>query len=767
MGQELLTLQDISKYYTSGQSVVMGLSRVNLTFRAGEFVAITGESGSGKSTLAKIAAGILPYESGELLLAGSPTSHYDGSDWERYRRDSVSFISQSYDILPGCTVERNVISALRLTGMAKKDAAIRASEILREVELWEMRGRRAAKLSSGQKQRLSIARALAKPAPILIADEPTGNLDPENSAKVIELLAAAAKDRLVIMITHEFDEAAGLATRHITLQDGVVSSDTALRPSAQQTAAPVISRGRAAPRGLSLYTALLQVGSRPVWSSIMLVFFALTAFSVFAFLGTFIVNLDDTSTRIYDNSAFRNGDKERIVVIRTDGQPLTDEDIAALRTVSHLKSIERYGLVSDVNYFYREGVDYFPHYSAVGGSFFSDPTHVEEQITLELGNQFLFVETIPALAQEKEFLTAGRLPENMFEIVAGDESLLGQTFTVYIQDIKNWSVTSHLALDMTVVGTTDYGSHLYFDEQLGRSITTHLIHGSAFVIPDPEDADSERMQCSSSVFITLSNYVEQLAGPYEDGMTKIFFANRGSLDRWLVCLTQDGFQMRCFGSGTDDLVLKLSSSHSYNLLNSIVVSLRSYEQLVERGYSTQMCLYVDDYAYTDEVLDQLHALGYGAMSPYRLSSNRINETKAAERMQTLKVCLLALIAVVLLQIVVLRAMFSMEMEEYRLLANLGLRCKNARRSVLWQVVGFALSGESLAVIAIALSGAMKIERIASILRYLPAPYMLLTWSVHLAACLLTTVWIAHALRRQVYPISGIRADLTMEEEAEA
>ena len=133
-------------------------------------------------------------------------------------------------------------------------------------------------------------------------------------------------------------------------------------------------------------------------------------------------------------------------------------------------------------------------------------------------------------------------------------------------------------------------------------------------------------------------------------------------------------------------------------------------------------------------------------------------------MQTLKVCLLALIAVVMLQIVVLRAMFSMETEEYRLLANLGLRCRNAKRSVLWQVIAFSLGGEALAVAAIALCNSMKIERIVSIMRYLPAPYMLLTWVLHFAAGLLTSVWIVGALRKQVYPVAGIRADLDMEEE---
>lgn len=193
MAEELLRLEGVSKYYTSVQSVVMGLNNISLTSHRGEFVAITGESGGGKSTLAHVMSGILPYESGEMFLRGKPTSHYDSMDYERYRRDHISFISQNYGILPGCTVLENVVSALRLSGVGKASAIEKAESILQEVELWELRSRRAAKLSSGQKQRLAIARALAKPAAILIADEPTGNLDPENSAKIIDLLAKARR----------------------------------------------------------------------------------------------------------------------------------------------------------------------------------------------------------------------------------------------------------------------------------------------------------------------------------------------------------------------------------------------------------------------------------------------------------------------------------------------------------------------------------------------------------------------------------------------
>ena len=201
----VLKLENLSKYYTSKSSVVMGLTNINLSFDIGEFVAVTGESGSGKSTLAHVLGGILPYESGELYINGEPTSHYDGADLECYRRDTVGFISQSYGILAGNTVLDNVISTLRLCGLEKEEALSRAEEILEEVELSAFRSRRAAKLSSGQKLRLSIARALAKPSKIIIADEPTGNLDRENSDKVVSLLKRASRDKLVIKFVGYYD----------------------------------------------------------------------------------------------------------------------------------------------------------------------------------------------------------------------------------------------------------------------------------------------------------------------------------------------------------------------------------------------------------------------------------------------------------------------------------------------------------------------------------------------------------------------------------
>ena len=826
MGKNLLELRDVSKYYTSGQSVVMGLNSVSLTFAAGEFVAITGESGSGKSTLSRIIAGILPYESGEMVVDGRPTSHYDGTDWEYYRGHGISFISQSYDILPGCTVLKNVVSALRIIGMDKAEAEVRAEEILREVELWELRSRRAAKLSSGQKQRLSIARALAKPAPILIADEPTGNLDSENSAKVIELLARAARERLVLMVTHDFDEAADTVSRRVVLRDGVVVSDVTLRPipAGKEDGRPSVKEP-VAKQKLGGYTARLQVGARPVWSTLMLLFFALTAFAVFAFLGTFIVNLDDSSTRLYDPSAFPNGDPERIVVVRQDGADMTEADFAAILSADYVESLERYGFVDDVSYFYREGTDFHYHYST-NTQGLGEVVSISRDVTLD--GSGLFLKTVPLYDDGTQFLTAGRLPETMYEVVAaGDASLIGKRFPVYIQDTKNWNRTAYLNFTVEVVGVTDQGSHLYFSDQLGRSLTYYAnpgevwkefnnAQGPVFLPYDYDALIDETLLASKADKLGDADAVMS-----EDGAPAVVFElpyyyesepvlGYGIMDvttyvtdrRGQPVWGPDGNQLvevrrefviefLCYkqvsGSGSfgrtaavygGELAgrtysfagMRSYGYHPSTYLNSFTVPAEAFEHLVPAGSGDQVSVRMTDFAYTDRVLEALEEMGYLAMSPYVNGSTLVDPDRAAERMNTLKICLLALVAAVVLQIVVLRAMFTVETEEFRLLANLGLDRRTARRSVFWQILAFAVGGQILGYLALFLCSRLGVERIVSMLHYLPWGWLLLLSAVHFAASFLTAWWIMGAVRRQVYPFAGIKPDLNlngMEEEVGA
>ena len=819
MAEPILKLKEVSKYYTGKQAVVVGLNNIDLTLSCGEFVAVTGESGSGKSTLSHVIGGILPYESGELYFKGIETSHYDGYDWECYRRDNISFISQNYGILPSATVMKNVVSALILAGMSKTSAKEEAEKILRQVELWDLRRRKAAKLSSGQKQRLSIARALAKPAPILIADEPTGNLDPENSAKVISLLAEAAKDRLVILITHEFDETKDLATRHIVLQDGKVISDAELRPANAPVCESDISVRKRKNRVLSPYIARLQCSGRPVWTSIMIALFGLTAFAVFAFLGVFIISLDDTSTRIYDDSAFRNGSVDRLVVMRGDTGTFTEEDFRNILSVPHVKALERIGCVADAQYAYRDGVDYTTTYSEteyiwLNGEIVFDPDSIPEIDgypsvppyiigSCEFTADVPFMKTVPMLPEGETFITEGRLPENFYEVVASDPELkIGDKVKVFLRDFKNWKEGDRLEAEMTVVGKTDrtdLGAGLFFHEDAGffmRHALTAASDAYNFLylpVYDLEDGffsgtpmlcyfpaldESGQAFIPSFYFPIYKSQSDDSFDGYTDGMVLEFAAYletprspeplRTALD-YLHSVWHPGAGMT-LGEALEffpsprpgDGEIWIPTTYPTNLIE---VSYNNFLTLTDTSNSDQVSITIDGYGYTDRVIDALNERGYAAISPYKLGATEQIPERVAERTQTLRVCAVALAIVIVLQIVLLRAMFGLETESYKLLSNIGLVSSVAKRSVMWQVAAFTAAGQLIGGVGIWLSAYLGIERIADMLTYLPAKYVLLLSGVHILAASLAALWISIVLKQQVYPNSGRTEDIAFDDEA--
>lgn len=741
MAEPVIVLEGLSKFYTSGQNVVVGLNQVNLSFWRGEFVAITGESGSGKSTLAHVIGGILPYESGELYIDGRPTSHYDGKDWEHYRRDCVSFISQNYGILLSATVQENVVSALRLTGMDKDTAVLESEKILRQVELWELRSRRAAKLSSGQKQRLSIARALAKPAQILIADEPTGNLDPENSAKIIRLLAAAAKDRLVLLITHDFYEAEGYVTRRINLQDGRVTMDAALQPAYTPEALPAPAQHHKKP--LSLYVSRLQLTGRPVWFSLVLLFFALTAFAVFSFLGTFIVALDDTNTRVYDVKAFPNGDPSRIVVQRADKQPMTQEDYYQLAEVSYIETVDPCSYLQDINIFY----ELDDHYRIITKlvqlptSSKLDPIYITEQIP-EFLDYSHFAKSIPQLPKGQTFLTAGRLPEHAREVVlCGDASRLGETMRVYLKDIKNWTVDASLYLDVTVVGVTDVGDSLYLHSSLGELFGYTVRGNTGIFLPNSNLSGN---QCIPQ----LSNLENTLIFDGFDNDGKPIFVRLEIGDTYHIA--------------GKELIISDFEETSYHL-SVLQVSPEMFREIIGI-HNDQASVRIRHYAYTGRVLKQIQNMGYAAISPYQSGSTIQISEQVIQRYQTLGICLGALILAVALEIIVLRALFGSQLENYKLLANIGLTCSVAKRSVLWQILLFALLGQILGAAFLLLGDHLEMQRITAIVQYLAADKAILLSLVHLAAALLATLWVCRNLQKRIYPMFANRTDLPMDDQ---
>ena len=236
----MLQLKKIHKQYKTGDLVQTALDKVSLSLRDCEFVAILGPSGSGKTTLLNIIGGLDRYDSGDLIINGISTKKYTDRDWDSYRNHTIGFVFQSYNLIPHQTVLANVELALTISGVSGAERRRRATEALQKVGLGNQLHKHPTEMSGGQMQRVAIARALVNDPDILLADEPTGALDSETSIQVMELLKEVAKDRLVVMVTHNPELAHQYATRIVQLKDGVIRSDTdPFEPDTAQLAPPV------------------------------------------------------------------------------------------------------------------------------------------------------------------------------------------------------------------------------------------------------------------------------------------------------------------------------------------------------------------------------------------------------------------------------------------------------------------------------------------------------------------------------------------------
>ena len=222
----MLQIKDICKQYKTGNLIQQALDHVSLNFRDNEFVAILGPSGSGKTTLLNIIGGLDRYDSGDLIINGVSTKKYKDRDWDSYRNHTIGFVFQSYNLIPHQTVLSNVELALTISGISKSQRRERAKKALEQVGLGNQLHKKPSQMSGGQMQRVAIARALVNDPDILLADEPTGALDSDTSIQVMDLLKEVARERLVVMVTHNPELAEQYATRIVNLKDGTIRADS-------------------------------------------------------------------------------------------------------------------------------------------------------------------------------------------------------------------------------------------------------------------------------------------------------------------------------------------------------------------------------------------------------------------------------------------------------------------------------------------------------------------------------------------------------------
>jgi len=333
----MLKLKNVSKFYYNKGIIASGFTKVNLELKIGEFVVITGESGSGKSTLLNVISGLDSYEEGEMYINGNETSHYTEKDFEDYRRKYIANIFQSFNLINSYTVYQNVELVMLLNGYKKGQVKKKILDIIDKVGLSKFRNTKVSKLSGGQKQRVAIARAMIKDTPIIVADEPTGNLDSESANEVIEILKKVAKDKLVVIVTHNIEQVEKYATRIIKMNDGRIIENTEIKEIEEPKDVKESEYNN-----ISIFNKY-RLGIRntfniiPKFLLLFAVFFFLSS-AILAEYASFQMSEEEVLKEGY-SVAFRDLSENRILINKKDKTFFLSEDYEKIKTIENVDYI--------------------------------------------------------------------------------------------------------------------------------------------------------------------------------------------------------------------------------------------------------------------------------------------------------------------------------------------------------------------------------------------------------------------------------------------
>ena len=455
----MLKLENVSKYYYNNGIIAVGFSKVNLELKLGEFVVITGESGSGKSTLLNVISGLDSYEDGEMFINGKETSHYTEKDFEDYRRKYIANIFQSFNLVNSYTVYQNIELVMLLNGYKKYKVKKQILKIIDEVGLTKFKNTKVSKLSGGQKQRVAIARAMVKDTPIIVADEPTGNLDTESAKDVLEILKRVAKDKLVVMVTHNIEQVEQYATRVIKMHDGRIIENNEIKKIEEE---PKIEVSKY--KNLTLFNKF-RLGIRNTFNIkskfvLLLVVFTFMSTALVAEYGSFKAAEEDSLDEGVSSWVLRDTAKERILVRKQDKTAFIDSDLENIKALSNIGTVvENDMFIDSYISLQKQENDSMVYYSYSGSC---------KDISNFSGN-----------------LEYGRMPENDSEVIIsmnkddyelsqGIDNVLNQQYTIYDPtgrtDIKT----------VTVVGIVfnekkyDYNSTIYVDKGILNSLRVYL-----------------------------------------------------------------------------------------------------------------------------------------------------------------------------------------------------------------------------------------------------------------------------------------------------
>lgn len=592
----MIELKNVSKFYYNKGVIASGFTKVNLKLDMGEFVAITGESGSGKSTLLNVISGLDSYEEGEMYINGQETSHYTEKDFEDYRRKYIGNIFQNFNLVNSYTVYQNVELVLLLNGANKKDVKDRVLNLIKQVDLYRFRNTKVSKLSGGQKQRVAIARALAKNTPIIIADEPTGNLDSKSARSIIELLSEIAKDKLVIIVTHNYEQVEDYVTRKIKMHDGKILEDKKIKKVEKE----IDSSNYAISYQNITFLNKIRLGLRNTFNILpkFLLLLAVYLFVVVALMSeysTFKKEEFEASTQ-GSNYVFNDTSINRIVINKKDKSIFSDSDYEAINKLDNIERIEKYDLV------------------------------LENHVELNNQDYLYFYGSVHSLDTLNDKVDIGRMPENDNEIVIEgnkNDYYLGSLSEEVVQDdfyLSNILVGDLENKKLKVVGIRylddddDYTMNFYVDGELLKEINIWftIVQSDIKVLFMNNYYDVDYY--NNNFRVIPSNYVAK-GNVYisEDLSTYCEYGNclnkqlKVEIDNLYTKASANFNVSNMYNAHNMNSLLGISNYEEYN--GSIFISTEDYDSLFNKG-SYQSSVFVKDPTKIDSVTKSLEDMGY-------------------------------------------------------------------------------------------------------------------------------------------------------------
>lgn len=769
----IIKLKNVSKFYYSKGMIASGISRVNLDLDVGEFVVITGESGSGKSTLLNVISGLDTYEEGEMYIEGKETSHYTATDFEGYRKKYISSIFQSFNLISSYTVYQNVALALEIEGATNREIKEKVPAIIEKVGLSEYRNRKVSRLSGGQKQRVAIARALAKDTRILVADEPTGNLDSESANGIVELLTGIAEEKLVVVVTHNFDQFRDHATRVIKMHDGKIVEDTGAvaalarekkesqdgpdKENAEETPVAGVSdtkseydetalkrdpkddrSGKVMSYGKQIRLGIRNTFNLPAKFLLLLLVFLFIVSAVSSQYVS-VKQQKDTVAEVGWNNYFYNYDPKRIVVEKQDRTPFTRADYEALENAPHVEKLIREDMIYD-SQIYIENEQF---------SFYGYPLNIsslEDEISLG---------TMPQA--DDEVVLKGY--DDGWTFGEDPEALIGKTYTIYIDYSKELKVKIAGIVFEEMDESQEYyyagSSEIYFTDTMVNEIrksmyatrgkTTMRINGQEMQIYTGEGGLVINDKVPEGYVLISTTWDPQFEKGYAAGKDLTISVKTLYYEASVPLTIMGTYGEKTFKEKTG---LENLAEHE----GEIYINSMDYRRLYERG-SYQATIFIDDTKQTEGMKDMLERGGYHALVLKDHIYNFLDEELIGIIQTPLAVVLC--LAVFFIAYFVVRLILKSRGVYFATLRMLGMGRRPARRIMRVELLLVCLIAYGIFLTFIYLNY-IGVVNIPSLMNYLT--YLTLRDYVILGAILLVmAVLIASRFMRTIFRSSAMGA----------